>query len=270
MRIAFVGKGGSGKSLLCSLLIQRLAENGQRILAMDMDTVPGLGLSLGLSPQVIGDAGLPEDLAERVPEKGWQLKEGVDIVAEAKKHAVEVSERLHFLQLGKLPDKVRPASTIAIRYVMHNFREKDWHLVTDLAAGTRQPFFGWGNASDHLFLVVTPSAKSILSAKRLVRLADRPRKANDKGELPPRPFLGLIFNQLQSPQDAQMLREALAGYQLPVLAEIPFDTQLLAAEQPGHNRNGKKSGRQAGKAIKKLADWCEAVIGKKRKEVLHQ
>lgn len=48
MKIAVMGKGGSGKTTISGVLARALAQQGHRILAVDADTNPNLGVSLGL------------------------------------------------------------------------------------------------------------------------------------------------------------------------------------------------------------------------------
>ena len=48
MRIAVVGKGGSGKTTTSAIVARTLARNGSRVVALDCDTNPNLGISLGL------------------------------------------------------------------------------------------------------------------------------------------------------------------------------------------------------------------------------
>ena len=48
MKIGIVGKGGVGKTTTSSLLARALVERGRRVLAVDTDSNPNLGLSLGL------------------------------------------------------------------------------------------------------------------------------------------------------------------------------------------------------------------------------
>jgi CO dehydrogenase maturation factor len=48
MRIAVVGKGGAGKSVVAGTMARLLARRGDKVLALDSDPIPGLAISLGL------------------------------------------------------------------------------------------------------------------------------------------------------------------------------------------------------------------------------
>ena len=49
MKIAFVGKGGSGKTTLSALFARHLAAAGAPVVAVDADINQHLGVALGLS-----------------------------------------------------------------------------------------------------------------------------------------------------------------------------------------------------------------------------
>ncbi|MBO0849661.1 MAG: AAA family ATPase, partial [Pseudonocardia sp.] len=53
MRIAFVGKGGSGKTTLAALFTRYLAELGLSVLAIDADINQHLGQALGLDEEAV-------------------------------------------------------------------------------------------------------------------------------------------------------------------------------------------------------------------------
>lgn len=48
MKIAVVGKGGAGKTTTSAIVARTLARSGHRVVALDCDTNPNLGLSLGV------------------------------------------------------------------------------------------------------------------------------------------------------------------------------------------------------------------------------
>ncbi|WP_026341207.1 ATP-binding protein [Actinomadura atramentaria] len=65
MKIAFVGKGGSGKTTLSSLFVRHLAARGLPVVAVDADINQHLGVALGLD----------DDRAAKVPALGERLTE---------------------------------------------------------------------------------------------------------------------------------------------------------------------------------------------------
>jgi len=48
VKIAVVGKGGAGKTTTSAVLARTLARSGHRVVALDCDSNPNLGLSLGV------------------------------------------------------------------------------------------------------------------------------------------------------------------------------------------------------------------------------
>ncbi len=48
MKIAVVGKGGSGKTTTSAILARTIARSGRTTLALDCDSNPNLGISLGI------------------------------------------------------------------------------------------------------------------------------------------------------------------------------------------------------------------------------
>lgn len=63
MRIAFVGKGGSGKTTLAALFTRHLVAQGRRVVAIDADINQHLGQALGLEPDQPAPPPLGADLA---------------------------------------------------------------------------------------------------------------------------------------------------------------------------------------------------------------
>ena len=64
MRVAFVGKGGAGKSALAGTFARVLARRGEPVLAIASDPMPGLAFSVGLD---VTDAPIPDDAVEDPP-----------------------------------------------------------------------------------------------------------------------------------------------------------------------------------------------------------
>jgi CO dehydrogenase maturation factor len=213
LRIAFVGKGGAGKSLIAGTLCRQLARSGQCVLAMDVDTMVGLSLSVGLGRKVV--AGLPSGLAERVEGKGWQIKLGLQPARLVDRFAIRGPDGVRYLELGKLPSNVEPSVTVAFRHVLEHFRRRHWSVVADLAAGTRQPMFGWARFARTVIVVADPSAKSLLAARRLARAGIGSH---------------VVANRVQGDRDLADIQQAIP---LPLLGWVPYDASVADAERNG-------------------------------------
>ena len=51
MKLAVVGKGGSGKTTTAAVIARTLARRGMTVVALDCDTNPNLGISLGVGDE---------------------------------------------------------------------------------------------------------------------------------------------------------------------------------------------------------------------------
>ncbi len=93
MKIAIAGKGGSGKTTLAGTLARQVARRGYGVLAVDADTNPNLGLSLGLGPETTealaaareeldrdGDAEHATSIEEVIERFGADAPDGVRLI----------------------------------------------------------------------------------------------------------------------------------------------------------------------------------------------
>lgn len=224
MRVAFVGKGGAGKSAIAGTFARALARRGGRVLAVDSDPMPGLGISLGFP---VADIGIPDDA---VVEKGeeeegprFRLRPGLSAVDAVKLYAPPGPDGVRFLQFGKLRGhaSTQMRSQVAFRLILHDLPPGRWSLVGDLPGGTRQPFFGWGDYARTVLVVAEPMAKSLMAARRLARLALR--------EEGPRRIVA-VANKVTGRDDIEVVRRRTG---LEVIAAIPLDEAVADADRAG-------------------------------------
>ncbi len=225
MRVAFVGKGGAGKSAIAGTFARLLARRGQPVLAIDSDPLPGMAFSLGLDRD---DAPLPEEAIEDRPEDEeegprYRLRTGLSAAAAVDLYAATAPDGVRFLQFGKIRTDPRALfrSQFAFRQIIKELPEDRWHLVGDLPGGTRQPFTGWGSYADTYLVVVEPMAKSLLSARRLARLAS----ASDR----PVEVLA-VANKVSEAGDAELIARRSG---LEVVASVPLEPAFADAERSG-------------------------------------
>lgn len=224
MRVAFVGKGGAGKSVIAGTFARLLARRGLPVLAADSDPMPGLSLSLGCG---LVEASIPDDAVEdrRDGEPGprYRLRAGLSAVEAVERYAVTAPDGVRLLQFGKLRAHAGPLvrSQFAFRQILRELPGDTWHVVGDLPGGTRQPFFGWADYASTVLTVVEPTAQSLLSARRLARLA---------GAVDGPDRIAAVVSKARRPDDAALVR---GGTGLDVVAVVPWVEAVGAAERRG-------------------------------------
>ncbi|MEO7837594.1 MAG: ArsA-related P-loop ATPase [Acidimicrobiales bacterium] len=246
MRVAFVGKGGVGKSAIAGTFARALARRGEPVLALDSDPMPGMAFSLGLERS---DAPMPDEAVEERAEgeegPRYRLKAGLSAAEAVERYAALAPDGVRFLQFGKHRGQVGPLirSQFAFRQIVRELPEERWSLVGDLPGGTRQAFGGWGGYAETMLVVVEPTAKSLLTARRLARVAlledERPVQ------------VVAIANKVREAGDVELIRRRTG---LDVVAALEWDEALAEAERQGAAPIDAAPGSPAVRAVVSLVD----------------
>jgi CO dehydrogenase maturation factor len=251
LRLAVVGKGGAGKSVIAGTLARVLARRGHRVLALDSDTLPGLSISLG--------ADVPDDAplnaaAERNAKGRWALVKGVGPARAVQRFATDAPDGVRLLQIGKTDRRglvANRASHNAFYQVIHRLDDvrslEDWVILGDLPAGPRQMAFDWAPYARRFLLVVEPTWQSMLTARRIVRIVTMMR--GDDAEL------SLVVNKVAPDSDVRRVEEFLG---VPLLATVPLDEDVRLAERSGVALLDLAPDAPAVHAIERLADALDA------------
>lgn len=250
MLLAVVGKGGAGKSLLSGTLARVLARRGRRVLALDSDSMPGISFSLGALPP---EAPPLTAAVELGADRRWRYVKGMGAVRAVQRCATEAPDGVRLLQVGKTSrdgPAQREASVNAFYMTVHRLEHaaafRDWVIVGDLPAGVRQVALDWAPYADHFLLVVEPTWQSMLTARRLKRIAAGAR---------PAARVSLVVNKAIDPGDARRVSDFLG---LPALQVVPVDEDVRAAERHGVAVLDSAPSCAAVRAIERLADRLEA------------
>jgi len=250
LRLAVVGKGGAGKSVISATLARQLARRGHRVLALDSDTLPGLSISIG--------AGVPEEVplnaaAERNEKGRWNLVKGIGPARAVKRFATDAPDGVRLLQIGKTDRRGlgpnRPSHQ-AFYKVIHGLDDvrslDDWVILGDLPAGPRQAAYDWAPYAQHFLLVVEPTWQSMLTARRIVRIAGTMRDDRE---------FSLVVNKVTADADADRVQEFLG---VPLLGVVPADDAVRAAERAGVALLDSAPDSPAARAIERLAAELDA------------
>lgn len=223
MRVAFVGKGGAGKSSLAGTFARVLAAGGERVLALDSDPMPGMAFSLGVECR---DEGLPDEVVEQYDDsdgrRRYRLRQGLSGAGIVEGYAVNGPDGVRFIQLGKARGRRWNNSPqhSAFQHLLDDLPRDGWNVVGDLPGGTRQPFLTWGRYAETFLVVVDPTAASLLTGRRLARLA----------AMAGAPRVAVVANKVRDTADVERVGERTG---LPVVGAVPYDPELARADRLG-------------------------------------
>lgn len=188
MKIAFVGKGGSGKTTLASLFSHALVERGGRVLAIDADINQHLALALGMPreeaqalPQLGNEisrikahvrgeneriASAEEMLKTTPPGRGSRF---VSLAADDPMlaHFAREVAGLRVLATGPFTEedlgvKCYHSKTGAVELLLNHLLDgKDDYVIVDMTAGADSFASGLFTRFDATFVVVEPTLKSV-------------------------------------------------------------------------------------------------------------
>lgn len=245
MRIAFVGKGGAGKSAIAGTFARLLARGEKEVLAVDSDPLPGLAFSLGLpiedTPPIPEDAVVERAEGERGPR--YRLRPDLAPAEAVDAYSVVAPDGVRFLQFGKIRGQGSNhlfRAQLAFRQIVRELPEGRWHVVGDLPGGTRQAFTGWGGFARTALIVVEPSAHGILSARRLARmvhLENGPKQAF------------AVVNKVRQDDDVELVASRTG---LEVIGAVPWDEAFADAERAQRAPLDDAPGSEAVRAVESL------------------
>ena len=222
MKIGVVGKGGVGKTTLSALLARSLAERGRRVLAVDTDSNPNLGLSLGLDsvqtealptvPRsiVVGSRG-DLTVAELMADYAADTPSGVAVMS-----ALRVAEAAAGCTCG---------GHATVRSLLGEALDTETDdTIVDMEAGIEHLSRSGGTLAhaDLLVLVMEPSLKAVITARRTIALAR---------DLGIGAFLG-VGNKVSDDQH-DLLSRLCADHEVPLDVVIPASSDVVEADRTG-------------------------------------
>ncbi len=257
MKIATVGKGGSGKTTIAGVLARIFAGRDQHILAIDGDPNPNLALTIGMSRE---DADritfIPSNLMKRV--------EGADGIAtlELGYSQAEIMERyghkaannVELIVMGKPADGSAGsgcmcASHRAVRGLIAELTDIGEHTITDMEAGLEHLKRGTARNVDLMLIVAEPYYRSLEAAMRTHKLCE---------ELDI-PFVRVVANKVRNDEDSEAIASFCEQHGMTLIGSVPLDDSLMEAERQAKSPFDFAAEGPAVAAIGKLADAIDGL-----------
>ncbi|MBW3576265.1 MAG: AAA family ATPase [Actinobacteria bacterium] len=224
MKVGIVGKGGVGKTTVSALFAQAYRERGSRVVAIDTDSNPNLGISLGLSLQdtesipalprsvVVGQGSADATAESLIGEYGRATPSGVTLLT-----AMRVDQAGAGCTCG---------SHATVRSLLSEAIDEQADVtIIDMEAGLEHLSRSGGTLAyaDVLLVVMEPSRKSVITAARTMTLAE---------ELGIPRVYGL-GNKARAADDAEFFRATAGEFGVPLAGVIPFADEVARADRAG-------------------------------------
>lgn len=253
MKIALVGKGGSGKTTLAGTLARILARRSQRVLAIDGDPNPNLALTLGLSRDEAGRIrSIPPSLVEAVDGSGpapAKLRLTMERQRLLGEYAADAPDGIRLLVMGKPADGSAGsgcmcASHRAVRGLITELTAAGEHTVTDMEAGLEHLKRGTARNVEAMLIVAEPYYRSLEAASRTFSLASELKI----------PHIYTIANKVRDDADAEGIQAYCRQHGMPVIGVVPYEERFLAAEAAGQAPADFAPASRGLQAIEAVAD----------------
>ena len=238
MRIAVVGKGGSGKTTTASVVARALARRGASVVALDGDTNANLGISLGLGLEATEAL---VTVRERLDAGEEQHAEDIDLVLERFGTGAPDGVRLAVVTRIESPEPGCPCCGLSIEQVLTELQATASIVVADLEAGlgtlTR---LGTRGGIDIALVVVEPTPKSLEVGVRAAALA----RENGIAEVL------VVANRVRSPEDVSTVHERFEAHDV---FAVPDDPAIVRADREGIAPLDAEPDAPAVRALEELA-----------------
>ncbi len=213
MKIAVTGKGGSGKSTVSGALCRHLAQLGHRVVGVDGDPNPNLGISLGVERELVETM---EPILNALIAIGHTHDDPTpdpeDLLA---RYGLDAPGGVRLVATGKIE---RPTdsclccgSHMTTRQFFGELGDDDRIVVADLEAGINDLLWARPGPSDVVLVVAEPSAKSVEIARRATDVAV---------DLGVRRIIG-VANRCAGGDDLARMTESIGAAEMIVVPEDP-------------------------------------------------
>ena len=247
MKIAITGKGGVGKTTLSAVLARLYAEEGKKVLAVDVDPDANLGLALGFSPDEVDAITPVSKMEELIKERTGSDEAGMGTFFKINPKVDDIPDRfaqekngVRFLVMGTVETGgggcVCPEHVVLKRLISHLVVQRDEVVIMDMEAGIEHLGRGTASMVDRFIVVIEPGSRSVQTYRLVKKLAA------DLGVK----TVNVVANKVRDAADEDFIRSNIPADALLGLVHLnseiadadrrglsPFDTSETARKEIG-------------------------------------
>jgi CO dehydrogenase maturation factor len=224
LKISIVGKGGSGKSVITTLLAKSISQKEKyKILLIDADpTHPHLSYMVNLLPKKSLEE-LRTDVIDEILTKAKDFEKVAENIDFEVYNAITESKDFSLFSIGQPegPGCFCPSNTLLRKVISSITKDFDIVLI-DCEAGLEQINRMVIETIDLLLIVSDTSIRSVETADAIRKSAKKFTNYKD---------FGVILNRVKG--DADYIVKKLKDLELPLLAKIPEDDNITNFDMKG-------------------------------------
>jgi CO dehydrogenase maturation factor len=281
MKIAFVGKGGSGKTTLSSLFVRHLAATGAPVIAVDADINQHLGAALGLdeaeaatlpamgrhlplikdylrgtNPRIASAEAMIKTTPPGEGSRLLRVREENPVYAACARPVALDGGTVRLMVTGPFTEAdlgvaCYHSKTGAVEMCLNHLVDgRDEYVVVDMTAGSDSFASGMFTRFDMTFLVAEPTRKGVSVYRQYKEYA------RDFGVA-----LRVVGNKVQGPEDLEFLRAEVGDDLLVTVGHSDWVRAMEKGRPPrfdqleAGNRAALESLRAAADARYEVRDW---------------
>jgi CO dehydrogenase maturation factor len=233
MKIAVAGKGGVGKTLIAAYLASYFSRKYRCVIAIDADSSPNLGITLGLSPERMRAITPLSENKILIEQKTGTTYTGVyrlmfsvnDIIRD---YAMKTPLGPELIIIGTVRSMgggcACAANTLVRNLLRHLIVEREEVVVMDMEAGIEHMGRGTAEHVDILLMVTDANRKSLETTRSIVTLA--------RDHIPRR---YVVANRINGAGQETVVRNFCQDLGVQILGIIPHDQDIVDAEVQGES-----------------------------------
>ncbi len=207
MKIVVAGKGGAGKTTVSGTIARTMARSGRRVIALDADLNPMLGVTLGLGMDRTEElAGVRQALQDGEQEHEPTVEGMVD------NFGADAPDGVRVVIASRMdrPDGGCACCGVSADKLLSELEADDRTVLGDLEAGVGVLTRMAGGSVDVVLVVTNPTVKSIEVARRALDTA----VAREGRVL-------IVANRVQTDADLDAIKAVANGHEVVLIPEDP-------------------------------------------------